>query len=50
VFRNGPSAQYVSTEKSGAGVGSLTSVALTRRGRGALDAYTSALRDLLAGL
>jgi len=43
-------AGYTSTEKTGNGTASLTSVSLTHRGRAALDAYTSALRDLLAGL
>jgi DNA-binding MarR family transcriptional regulator len=43
-------AGYLDTEKTGNGVASRTSVALTGRGRAALDAYTEALRDLLAGL
>src|SRR5207248_5684158 len=43
-------AGYVSTEKNGSGVASRTSVALNNRGRAALDTYTAALRDLLAGL
>src|SRR6202521_6106045 len=43
-------ARYVSTEKTGNGVASLTSVTLTRHGRAALDAYTEALRDLLGEL
>ncbi len=43
-------AGYVDTEKTGNGAASRTSVALTNRGRVALDAYTAALRDLLAGL
>ncbi len=43
-------AGYLSSEKTGNGVSSRTAVALTRRGREALDAYTAALRDLLAGL
>jgi DNA-binding MarR family transcriptional regulator len=44
-------AGYLRTEKqSGNGVASQTSVTLTHRGRAALDAYTKALRDLLAGL
>jgi DNA-binding MarR family transcriptional regulator len=43
-------AGYVSSEKSGNGVASLTTVALTRSGRVALDAYTRALRDLLGDL
>jgi DNA-binding MarR family transcriptional regulator len=41
---------YLTTEKSRNGVVSLTAVTLTNRGRAALDAYTAALRDLLAGL
>jgi DNA-binding transcriptional ArsR family regulator len=43
-------AGYLSTEKTGNGVASRTSVALSKRGRSALDTYTEALRDLLAGL
>jgi DNA-binding transcriptional ArsR family regulator len=43
-------ADYVSSEKIGNGAGSKTSVALTARGRTALDAYTRTLRDLLGGL
>jgi DNA-binding MarR family transcriptional regulator len=43
-------AGYISTEKTGNGASSQTSVTLTHRGRAALDAYTQALRDLLAGL
>ncbi len=43
-------AGYLRTEKSGNGVASRTSVALTHQGRAALDAYTLALRNLLAGL
>jgi DNA-binding MarR family transcriptional regulator len=43
-------AGYVGAEKNGNGAASRTSVALTPRGREALDAYTAALRDLLAGL
>src|SRR5260370_42218199 len=43
-------AGYLSTEKTGNGVASRTSVALSNRGRAALDTYTAALRDLLAGL
>ncbi len=41
---------YISTTKTGNGIASLTWVSLTRRGRAALEAYTTALRDLLAGL
>jgi DNA-binding MarR family transcriptional regulator len=43
-------AGYLRTEKSGNGSASLTSVMLTHRGRAALEAYTAALRDLIAGL
>ena len=43
-------AGYLSSEKTGNGVASRTSVALTHRGREALDAYTEKLRDLLGGL
>ena len=43
-------AGYLSTEKTGNGVASRTSVALSNRGRAALDTYTAALRDVLAGL
>src|ERR1700682_2676655 len=43
-------AGYVSTVKTGNGPASRTSVALTNRGRAALDAYTQARRHLLGGL
>ncbi len=43
-------AGYIDTKKTGNGVTSLTSVALTNHGRAALDAYTATLRELLAGL
>ena len=43
-------AGYVDTEKTGNGAASLTTVALTKRGRAALEEYTTALRDLLGGL
>jgi DNA-binding transcriptional ArsR family regulator len=43
-------AGYVSTEKTGNGAASRTSVALTSQGRAALHTYTEALRDLLGGL
>ena len=43
-------AGYVSSEKSGNGIASLTTVALTHGGRAALAAYTRALRGLLAGI
>jgi DNA-binding MarR family transcriptional regulator len=41
---------YVSTEKNGNGTAGKTTVSLTTQGRGALTAYTTALRDLLDGL
>ena len=41
---------YITTEKSGSGPASRTSVALTHRGRAALDLYTETLRSLLNGL
>jgi DNA-binding MarR family transcriptional regulator len=43
-------AGYIDTEKTGNGSTSRTSVALTRDGRGAFEAYTAALRDVLGGL
>ncbi len=43
-------AGYVATEKTGHGIWSRTTVALTNRGRAALDGYTKALRDILGGL
>ena len=43
-------AGYISMEKIGHGVWSRTLVALTKQGRAALDAYTEALRSLLARL
>ena len=43
-------AGYLTTEKTGNGVSSRTSVALSNRGSRALDTCTAALRDLLAGL
>jgi DNA-binding MarR family transcriptional regulator len=43
-------AGYISTEKSGNGAASLTTIVLTQQGRHALDAYTSALREVLGGL
>jgi DNA-binding MarR family transcriptional regulator len=42
-------AGYLSTEKAGNGPASRTSVALTQRGRAALEAYTDTLRGLLDG-
>ena len=43
-------AGYVSSEKIKNGTAPKTTVALTIKGRAALDAYTQALRDLLGGL
>jgi DNA-binding transcriptional ArsR family regulator len=43
-------AGYLTSEKTGSGVASKTTVALTGQGRAALDAYTQTLRDLLGGL
>jgi DNA-binding MarR family transcriptional regulator len=43
-------AGYLSTEKTGNGAASRTSVALTNRGRAALGSYTEALRSLLGEL
>jgi len=43
-------AGYLSSDKTGNGSASRTTVALTSHGRKALDAYTQALRDLLGGL
>ena len=43
-------AGYVSTEKTGHGVWSRTSVTLSNRGRAALATYAAALRDLLGVL
>lgn len=43
-------AGYLTSETTGTGRASRTSIALTRRGRTALDAYTRALRELLGGL
>jgi DNA-binding MarR family transcriptional regulator len=40
-------AAYVKTDKTGAGVASRTSVALTPRGRLALESYADALRAVL---
>ena len=41
---------YVKTVKTGQGVWSRTTAALTKRGRQALEVYTEALRNLLGGL
>jgi hypothetical protein len=43
-------AGYLTSERTDDGVGSMTTVALTTRGRAALDAYHEALRNLLGGL
>jgi DNA-binding MarR family transcriptional regulator len=43
-------ADYLTTQKTGTGPASRTSVALTHQGRAALDAYTKTLRSLLNGL
>jgi DNA-binding MarR family transcriptional regulator len=43
-------ARYLRSEKNGDGAASTTTVALTTRGRAALEAYTEALRNLLGGL
>jgi DNA-binding MarR family transcriptional regulator len=43
-------AGYITSEKTGDGAGSTTTVALTSRGRAALDAYSEALRNLLGKL
>ena len=43
-------AGYLATDKAGNGAAARTTVALTRPGRTALDAYTKALRALLDGL
>jgi DNA-binding MarR family transcriptional regulator len=43
-------AGYLTSDKTGDGAGSTTTVALTSRGRAALDAYTEVLRNLLGRL
>jgi len=43
-------AGYLTSETTGNGRASRTSIALTAAGRAALDSYTNALRDLLGGL
>jgi DNA-binding MarR family transcriptional regulator len=43
-------AGYLTSEKTGNGPASRTSVALTREGRAALDTYTNTLRGMLTGL
>jgi DNA-binding MarR family transcriptional regulator len=42
-------ARYVTSQTTGNGRASRTTIALTDQGRAALDAYTEALRDLLGG-
>jgi DNA-binding MarR family transcriptional regulator len=41
---------YLTSEKTGNGTASRTSIGLTGRGRAALEAYMAALRGLLGGL
>jgi DNA-binding MarR family transcriptional regulator len=43
-------ADYLTTQKTGTGPASRTSVALTHQGRAALDTYAKTLRSLLNGL
>ena len=43
-------AGYLTSQTTGNGRASRTSMTLTRHGRAALDTYTKALRDLLSGL
>jgi len=43
-------AGYLTSETTGNGRSSRTSIALTHEGRAALDTYTDALRNLLGGL
>src|ERR1700724_1332017 len=43
-------AGYLSSETTGNGRASRTTIALTSQGRAALDAYTDAIRELLGGL
>jgi DNA-binding MarR family transcriptional regulator len=43
-------ADYINSSKTRNGTVSITTVALTGRGRAALDTYTQALRDLLGSL
>ena len=43
-------AGYLSSDKTGNGTASHTSIALTGQGRAALDAYTAALREILNGV
>jgi DNA-binding PadR family transcriptional regulator len=43
-------AGYLSSEKTGNGTASRTSIALTQQGRAALGTYTTTLRGLLDGV
>lgn len=43
-------AGYVTSDKTGTGIASRTSVALTTKGREALDSYARALRSVLDGI
>jgi len=43
-------AGYIGTDKTGNGQSARTTVALTRRGRTALERYTTRLRELLGEL
>jgi DNA-binding MarR family transcriptional regulator len=43
-------AGYVTSDTTGNGRASQTSIGLTAHGRAALDTYTDALRELLGGL
>ena len=43
-------AGYLTSETTGNGRASRTSITFTRQGRAALDTYAAALRDLLGGL
>jgi DNA-binding MarR family transcriptional regulator len=43
-------AGYIAIEKTGNGPASLTTVALTDKGRTVLDTYAAALRELIAGI
>jgi DNA-binding MarR family transcriptional regulator len=43
-------AEYLTTEKTGNGPASRTSVALTHRGRAALEGYAATLRSMLDGI
>jgi DNA-binding MarR family transcriptional regulator len=43
-------AGYLTSEKTGNGTASRTSIGLTGQGRAALEAYTATLRGLLGGL